>query len=280
MSLKAKVRNVASKNNASPQATLAMYMFERILMRIEKSKYQDNIILKGGLFLSSLIGIDMRTTKDMDANIKGLPITKTKMIEVFTDILEINLNDNIEFNILGISDIRKENKYDSFEMMIEATYEEMIVPLSIDISVGDIITPREMKYKYKKIFDDGYINILTYTVETVIAEKFETIISRGINNTRAKDFYDLYMLLTSKRDLIDNQILIKAINNTFSYRNTKSYLSIIYEIYGELKTSQNLIRIWNVYSNTNKFANDISFDSVMQAIEIIIEIISKEVVTA
>ena len=272
MALKAKINNVAIKNNASPQAVLTMYMFERILMRIEVSRYNENIILKGGLLLSSLIGIDMRTTKDMDANLKGIPLQKNILKNIFNEVLNIDLNDNIKFNINDIEDIRKRDKYNAFVIEIIAVYQNMNISLSIDISSGDIITPREMKYKYKKLFDEGYINILSYTIETVIAEKFETIIVRGINNTRAKDFYDLYMLMKTYEKLSD-QVLKKAITNTFIARETEEYLEDLIEKYNEIKGNENLKNIWKIYAKSNSFVSDISFDQVVLSVKDIINIL-------
>jgi len=275
MSLKAKINNIAIKNNASPQATLAIYMFERILMRIEQSKYKDNIILKGGLLLSSLIGIDMRTTRDMDANLKGIILEKENIDKIFNEILSIDLNDDIKFKITGIDDIRKKDKYDAFVIEIDAIYETMTVPISIDISTGDVITPKEMKYKYKKIFEDGYINLIAYTIETVIAEKFETIITRGVNNTRAKDFYDLYMLMKTYKEL-NTKILVSAIDNTFNARKTENYLSNMEEINEELENSDNLLNIWNIFSKTNNFANGTTYKQVVSSVKEIINILADE----
>lgn len=277
MSLKAKIRNIAAKNNASPQATLVMYMFERILMRIEISEYKDNFILKGGLLLSSLIGIDMRTTYDMDTNITGLSLDKEIIESVVNKILSINLNDNIIFEIVNVFDIRKKDKYNAFTIEIKAIYENMIVPLGIDISTGDVITPKEMKYKYKKVFEEGYINILSYNIETIIAEKFETIITRGTSNTRAKDFYDLYMLVKSRREL-DNDLLVKAIENTFYARNTEKYFINMKRIYEDLEKSQNLFERWNAYITTNPFSKNINYKELMSSIYQIIEILDNALI--
>ncbi len=178
-----------------------MFFFEHVLMRLEKSKYRDNIILKGGVLLSSIIGEDLRTTKDIDATLKSLPLNIDSIRNIFEEILSIDIDDNVNFEIVSIKDIRLEDVYDGFRINVKGTFDKIRTNFFIEITTGDIITPREIKYKYNSIFEDKKINIMAYTIETIIAEKFESIISKNITTTRAKDFYDLYMLMNKQNNL-------------------------------------------------------------------------------
>ena len=200
-------------------------------MRIAKSKYKSNIILKGGLLLSSIIGEDLRTTKDMDATLKSISLDKQIVQKLFNEIFSININDNISFEIIGINDIRKEDEYGGFQLNILARLEKVKINLFVELTTGDIITPKEIKYKYKSKFEDKEIHIMAYTIETVIAEKFETMISRGIDNTRMKDYYDLFMLIGSDEKTFNDSILVKAIKKTFKSRKINFDINFIKDIF-------------------------------------------------
>ena len=194
-----------------------MFFFERILDRISKSKYKDNIILKGGLLLSSIIGEDMRTTKDMDATLKSILLEKENVLLIMNEILNIEVYDNVSFEIIDIKDIREDDEYGGFKINIVGKLNRLRVNMFIELTTGDIITPKEMIFYYNCIFEENKIPIFAYTVETIIAEKFQTIISRNIANTRLKDFYDLSILLDDKVKRYNKRILMEAIKNTFSF---------------------------------------------------------------
>lgn len=217
-SLMDKSRNIAIKNNITTNEVLQNYMFERVLERISISKYKNNFILKGGLLLSSIMGIDTRTTIDMDTCIKGLELTEEQMYKVLQEILSIDVEDRVEFEIKNSEPIREDDDYGGIKYNIIAMFENIRVNLSIDIATGDIITPKEIEYEYKMIFEDRSLNIMAYNIETIIAEKFQTVISRNVLNSRMKDYYDLYYLLTYKEFSKDN--LKAAIINTFVKRET------------------------------------------------------------
>ena len=172
-----------------------MFFFEHVLMRIEKSKYKDNIILKGGVLVSSILGCDMRTTKDIDATLKGLPLNENSIKKIFENILSINIDDGCKFQIVSIKDIRLEDEYSGYRINVLGTFDRLKNYFFIEISTGDTITPREIKYKYNSIFEDKQINIMAYTVETILAEKLHAIISKNISTTRLKDYYDVYVLM-------------------------------------------------------------------------------------
>lgn len=219
-----KLNNIIKKkskgNNNLSHHLHQMFFFEHVLMRLEKSKYKDNIILKGGVLLSSIIGEDLRTTKDMDTTLKSLPLSIDSIKNIFDNILSIDINDNVNFEIVSIKDIRLEDEYGGFRINVKGTFDKIRTNFFIEITTGEVITPREIEYQYNSIFEDKKINIMAYTVETVIAEKFNSIISRNITSTRAKDFYDVYMLMNENN--INNENLIRAIKNTFNNRNIAS----------------------------------------------------------
>ena len=215
------IKKKSKGNNNLAHHLHQMFFFEHVLMRLEKSKYRNNIILKGGVLLSSIIGEDLRTTKDIDATLKSLPLNIDSIRNIFEEILSIQIADNVKFEIVSIKDIRLEDEYGGFRINVKGTFYKIRTNFFIEITTGDIITPREIKYKYNSIFENRKINIMAYSIETIIAEKFESIISKNITTTRAKDFYDLYMLINKHKNDINNKNLIKAIENTFNKRNTE-----------------------------------------------------------
>ena len=217
-SLMDKSRNLAATYNITANEVLQNYMFERILERLSISKYKSNFILKGGLLLSSIMGIDTRTTMDMDTCIKGINLTDEQLYKVLKEILNIDVGDNVSFEIKNSEPIREEDDYGGLRYNIIAKFDNIKVNLSIDIATGDLITPREIEYDYKMIFEDRSLKIMTYNIESIIAEKFQTVISRGILNSRMKDYYDLYYLITYKEFSKEN--LKNAIIKTFNKRDT------------------------------------------------------------
>lgn len=262
-SLMDKLKNLAKTCNITANEALQNYMFERILERLSISKYKNNFILKGGLLLSSIMGIDIRTTMDMDTCIKGISLNEEQLYEVLQEILNINVEDNVSFEIKNSEPIREEDEYGGLRYNIIAKYEHLIVNLSIDIATGDSITPREIEYDYKMMFEDRSLKIMTYNIESIIAEKFQTVISRGILNSRMKDYYDLYYLITYKEFSKEN--LKKAITKTFEKRETS--IDDIDKVIEEIKNADFLKDLWKNYSTHYQYANDIDFNQVMDAIE-------------
>ena len=262
-SLMDKLKNLAKTCNITANEALQNYMFERILERLSISKYKNNFILKGGLLLSSIMGIDIRTTMDMDTCIKGITLTDEQLYQVLQEILSINVEDNVSFEIKNSEPIREEDDYGGLWYNIIAKYEHLIVNLSIDIATGDAITPREIEYDYKMMFEDRSLKIMTYNIESIIAEKFQTVISRGILNSRMKDYYDLYYLITYKDFSKEN--LKNAITKTFEKRETS--IDDIDKVIEEIKNADFLRDLWRNYSTHYKYANDIEFDQVINAIE-------------
>lgn len=194
MQLKAVVKNIAKEKNISAQLVLQNYMLERFLERVSLSEYRNNFIIKGGFLIASIVGLDTRATMDMDATITRYPVNAETIQKMIEEIIKINLEDEITFSFNGIGEIREGDEYTGYRAALSANYFPMAVPLKLDITTGDKITPREVEYEYKLMMEDRSICVLAYNVATILAEKLETIISRGDQNTRPRDYYDIYIL--------------------------------------------------------------------------------------
>lgn len=257
------VKDVENKHNLSYFEVLQRFMFERVLERISVSKYRDNFILKGGLLLSAMFGIDNRMTKDIDASITGINVSKDDMLIVLNEILLIDLKDGVKFEVLNITNIRDDDEYGGNKYHIVGKFQNLKVNFEIDISTGDTITPRKLKYKYPLIFENKEITICSYNIETILAEKIETILRRGIFNSRMKDFYDVYFFLTELKSEINLQILKDAINNTFVKRNSLEYLSDYKQILTAIKCNDKIKKIWDIYKSKYKYANNININEII-----------------
>lgn len=268
-SLKAKINNMAKKYNVMPQDLMQMYFFERLLYRISVSPYKHNFILKGGLLLSALFGNNRRTTQDMDTMIKGIDINSEELITAINEIINIDANDGITFTLLNSKDIRKEDRYGGIRLSLIAVKQHLNVNLKIDITTKDPITPREIDFKYKSMFDDSYIKIMAFTKETIIAEKFETLMEDTESDTRAKDFYDMYMLMNES---INTNTLKKALVSTFKRRNKEYILDELEERFELISHSKILENYWQNYQKSHIYSQNISYDEIMNTIKKIIEI--------
>lgn len=270
-SIKAKIRNLAKNNNLSSQEVLQMFLFERFLERLSKSEYRSNFVIKGGFLVSSLIGINNRTTMDMDSTIKGLPLTEENITKVVNSIINIEVNDGIQFEIKDVNYIRESDEYENFRVSLVANIGKTKNPMKLDLTTGDTITPREIEYSYPCIFHEKNIEVLAYPVENIIAEKYESIIKRNITTTRMRDFYDLYALYNLKKKEIDMDILRTAIIRTSSRRESLELMKIANEIIEDIKNDPYLKELWNVYVSENKYIGELSFDNVVDVIKIISE---------
>ena len=268
-SLKAKVSNLASTTNIPNKYLIQSFMFEALLKRISVSKYKDKFIIKGGLLLSSIFGVNLRSTMDLDTTIKGLPLDRTTITKVVNEIISIDLKDNIKLEIENIKDIREEELYSGFNINLKAEFDGLRTNLMIDITTGDVITYKEVQFEYKTLFDNEIVNIMTYNYETIIAEKFEAIISRNIDNTRMKDYYDLYMFVNLKWNDIDKTILRKAIFNTSEKRETLNYIENADKYIELINEDSKLKSLWKNYQNNYAYAKDISFENTIAAIKVI-----------
>lgn len=262
-----KAKALSRERNVEYYELLQRFMFERILERISVSKYNDNFILKGGLLLSAMFGIDNRTTKDMDTTIKGMDISKVNMVNVLNEILSINLNDSVKFDLISVTDIREDDEYGGNKYHIVGRFQNMKVNLEMDISTGDKIIPRELKYKYPLIFSDKEIVINSYNIETILSEKIETVLKRGIYNSRMKDFYDIYIFINNFSKDINYDNFLSAMKNTFEKRNSLSVLEDYKIILNEVKENERLNNLWNKYTIKKNYAKDVEFSVIIELLD-------------
>lgn len=264
MSLKAKIRNLARKKDMSAQVVLQNYMFERFLERLSKSKYKDKFILKGGMLIAALVGIDNRATMDMDATIKNYPINVESLTKAINDICSIVIDDDVSFSFSGIEAIRDDDAYGGYRVSITSEYDTITTPMQIDITTGDAITPKEVLYLFKMIFEEGSFGIWAYNIETVLAEKMETILRRGELNTRPRDFYDVYILAKTQR--FEHSIFVDALKSTATHRETTHIFTDISSRLDEISGSDTLRSRWSKYTKDYRYADGITYEDVMEAI--------------
>ena len=267
--IKGAIRNISKKTGVNPNSLLQMCLFEGVLEKLSKSQYCENFILKGGLLISSLIGVDMRSTMDMDTTIKGLPVNEMTIRDILKEILTIYIEADVEYELLKLEPIRAKGVYEDFCATIRCRLGKVNAILHIDITTGDVIIPKEMHYSYSKILETGTIPIMTYTLETILAEKFETITSRNITTTRARDFYDLYMIYSLYKDKINEDILCEAIQETSRHRGTYEMVLEYKDILNLLRNSIGMQNIWEKYIDSNMYAKDIEFEDTLKIYEIL-----------
>lgn len=268
-SLKAKIRNLSKQKNTSAQVILQNYMFERFLERLSKSDYKNNFILKGGMLIAAIVGVDNRSTMDMDATIKNYPISIDSLTKAITEICEIGINDDVKFSLTRIETIRDDDIYGGYRVYIKAEYDTIITALSIDITTGDAITPKEVLYLFKMIFDEGTIGVWAYNIETVLAEKVETILQRGELNTRPRDFYDIYILVNTQE--FDKSVFTEALTKTVEHRNTIHVFDDIMKRIRAIETSKILKDRWIKYTKNYPYAKDISYENTIDALKKLIK---------
>lgn len=264
--LKGAIRNIATKRNLKPQEVLQMFLFERILDRLSISKYRDNFILKGGLLISSMIGIGERTTMDMDTTVRGLPMEEDTLVRIVQEIITLNVGDGIRFVYEGIAPIREDDEYHNFRIHLSAKYGKINSPMKIDVTTGDAITPAAVRYEYPLIFEDRSVPVMAYTLETVLAEKYETIIRRNIGTTRARDFYDLHTLYRTRRTEIRLDILQLAVEHTAQKRGSMQELHDWKEIIEDIRAEQQLAHLWEKYREENPYAKGVAFNQVIDTV--------------
>ena len=275
MSLKAKINNIAKKEKVLPQAVMQTYMLERLLERMSISEYKDNFILKGGMLISSIIGIDNRSTMDMDTTIKGFKLDKENLENILQEIIKIDIDDNIKFKIISIEYIREDDDYWGLRVHLQASFDEMPIDLKIDVTAGDKITYKEINYKYNLLLEKRSIEIWTYNVETIIAEKYESIIKRSILNTRIRDFYDLYMLTHLDKKNIKSKMLVDAIRETSKHRGTFNIINdrnVVEDVINSIQNDNFLKEQWNKYQLSYEYAKDIKYEQLIDSIIAIKEI--------
>ena len=264
--LKGQIRSFAAKRNLLPQEVLQMFMFERVLERLAKSPYKDNFVLKGGLLISSMFGVEGRTTMDMDTTVTGIDMKEDEIQRIITEILSIDVGDRIKFEFTKIEPIREDDDYNNFRAYFVAHYGKIANEMKLDITTGDVITPRAIDYSYKAILDEDEIEVKAYNRETIIAEKYETIIRRNIGTTRARDFYDLYMFFNLYQDAIDYNVLKTAVDKTSQKRGSEEELAEWMDICDEMSQDLALKSLWENYRINNTYSAGTSFEDVMKAV--------------
>lgn len=268
MSFKAIINNIAKENKVSAQSVLQTYMLERLLERISLSKYKDNFILKGGMLISAMLGIDSRTTMDMDTTIKGIALTEENVSNIMKEICNIKIDDRVTFEVIKIEPIREEDDYGGYRVAFKANYmENMPVIMKVDITTGDKITYREIQYNFELMLENRKINIWSYNVETIIAEKFEAIIKRSVLGTRIRDYYDIYMLIKTQQKNIENQILKDAIYSTAEHRKSIEIIKTWENVVNELEKSDIMKQHWKKYQSDNFYAEDINYEDLIKCLK-------------
>ena len=265
MSLKAKIRNYAKDNRIAAQVVLQNYMFERFLARLSQSEYRDKFVIKGGMLIAAIVGLDTRSTMDLDTTLKGLPLTEEKILEAVNTINKIDLGDDVSFETIFIDSIRKDDIYGGYCVRINAIYDTIVTPLSIDVSTGDVITPGAVLYEFCGIFDESVqISLWGYNIETVMAEKAETILSRGVFNTRPRDYYDVYILSTTQE--YDRQLFEEALSATAEHRGSAESIADRAGIIDRISKSNDLQNMWKKYQQRFSYAGGIEYADIMKAL--------------
>lgn len=266
MQLKAVIKNISKDKHISAQLVMQNFMLERLLERISVSKYRQNFILKGGFLIAAMVGLDTRATMDMDATIKGWPVNEESIKNMFLDICKIDLQDDVTFEFKKIGEIREGDDYTGYRVSLSANYPPMAVPLKLDITTGDKIMPREIAYRFKLLLEDREIPVLAYNLETVMAEKLETVVSRGDQNTRPRDYYDIYILAKMQYKNIETEYLSAALDATSKKRGSSEILKEYKNIIDIVRNSDVMIKQWRTYQRDFEYATDISFDEVCDAV--------------
>ncbi|MDE6063525.1 MAG: nucleotidyl transferase AbiEii/AbiGii toxin family protein [Lachnospiraceae bacterium] len=261
--LKDKVRNISKGDNNIAKALIRNFIMERFLERVSVSDYRNNIILKGGMLVAAIVGIDMRATMDIDATVKSLPVNADDAQRIASEICAIPLEDGVSFRIASVSDIMMDFEYSGIRMMLEATLERMRQVIKIDISTDDVITPSAVEYEYKLMFEDRTIPLLTYNVETLLAEKIQAILVRGIANTRLRDFYDVYEVMKICVGRVDNSILLQAFRATCKKRETIFSKEEMSEILTMIEEDAGMAGMWEQFRKRNYFVGDLEWKEVL-----------------
>lgn len=273
MQLKALIRNLAREKNLQAEIILRNYMLERFLERVSLSEYRHQLILKGGLLIANMIGIEARSTMDLDATIKGVVVTENELTKMLNSILAVPVDDGVQMNLSGFENIRDEADYPGIRVSIEAFLERTRQTLKIDITTGDAITPKEVEYSYKLLVEDRSIAIMAYNLETVLAEKIETILSRSTTSTRMRDYYDVHALVSLKGETFNRDIFASAFKKTAKNRGSYNLLvSKGTESLEAIKSSDELPSLWKRYQAKNPYASDIKWEDVLSSIELLYQI--------
>lgn len=264
--LKDLIRNLSKKKSADAQILMRNYMIERFLERISLSEYRDKFILKGGMLVAAMVGLDARSTMDLDATVKGVDVNVDDVADLIVGIISVPIDDGVIFRVNKVSEIMDEAEYPGIRVSMTTVFDGVVTPLKIDISTGDAITPREVRYSFKLMLEDRSIDIWAYNLETVLAEKMETIITRATTNTRMRDFYDIYILEQLHGSTLSAQILHDALLATARKRDTEGHLAEAREVFDEVEDSPVMQQLWTAYRKKFSYAADLEWNIVMKAV--------------
>lgn len=271
--LKGAIRSMAAKKNLRAQEVLQMFLFERIIDRLAASSFRDNFILKGGLLISSMIGIGERTTMDMDTTARGIQMEEDEIVSAVKEIIAMDVGDGISFEFQKIEPIREDDAYNNFRVHLRAKYGKIDSPMKIDITTGDIITPAAIRYDFPFVFEEKTVPVMAYTLETVLAEKYETIIRRNIGTTRARDYYDLHTLYRSRKDVVQMEVLRAAVIHTAEKRDSVDDIMDWRDILKDIREEPQLYLLWDNYAADNKYIGDLKFNEVLDTVDEIAKIL-------
>ena len=274
--LKDLIRNLSKDKSADAQILMRNYMMERFLERISLSEYRDKFILKGGMLVAAMVGLDARSTMDIDATVKGATVGIEEVENMIASIISVPVDDGVEFRVKRISEIMDEAEYPGIRISMETEFDGVITPLKIDISTGDAITPREVRYSFKLMLEDRSIEIWAYNLETVLAEKLETVVSRATTNTRMRDFYDIYILDQLHGNTLNRQTLYDALLATAKKRGTERHLAEAVDVLNEVESSPVMQKLWESYRRKFSYAADLEWNIIMRAVRSLYALSEKE----
>lgn len=265
MQLKARINNLAHENHIPAQAVLQNFMLERLLDRIVQSRYKNKFIFKGGMLIASLVGIDSRTTMDMDATLHNYPLSEETVQRAMTEICAINLGDEVTLTLEHIEPIREDDEYGGYRISIVARFETITTPLKMDITTGDVITPKAILYAFRSNFEDKEYQILAYPLETILAEKIETILRRSVLNTRPRDFYDVYIIMKTRHKKVRRRIFKSALRATAEKRHSLQAIQDSENILRTIRMDITMRQRWERYGREYPYARGIDFDEVIES---------------
>ncbi len=274
--LKDLIRNLSREKSADAQLLMRNYMMERFLERISLSEYRDKFILKGGMLVAAMVGLDARSTMDLDATVKGANVNVEDIENLISAIVSVPIDDGVKFQLKSISEIMDEAEYPGIRVSMTTTFDGVVTPLKIDISTGDAITPREVRYSFKLMLEDRSIDIWAYNLETVLAEKLETIITRTTTNTRMRDFYDIYILDQLHGNTLNRQTLYDALLATAKKRGTERHLAEAVDVLNEVESSPVMQKLWESYRRKFSYAADLEWSIIMGAVRSLYSLSEKE----
>ena len=276
MQLKARIKNLAAEKHLPAQIVLQNYLMERLLERLSLSSYRENFIIKGGFLIAVMVGLESRSTMDLDATIKGFTLNHESIRTVFEHVCAIQVDDDVTFSVNRVADIRETDDYPGIRVSLIASYPPLRVPLSVDVTTGDKITPREIEYSFPLLFDDRTISMMAYNLETILAEKLETILSRNIANTRPRDFYDVYLLYSLRWGDCDLSLLSSALERTAAKRGSISLLTDYQTIMTNIRENPRMHDFWANYQKDFDYAREISFEETCDTVLIIMQALKFE----